>query len=177
MVLKFGEIYIYHDQKEEYFSNSIFRFFGYETYVDKPSKILMIFDDNNELFDVNEYLNNINNSNALLNELTITNETLPESFVLTNGKKATHKKNIIVGAITKQCFKQIFTNYKKYKTVKGIPSIYNCIYKYDLEEIFGILRISSAEETPRFIFAFDDKLIDNQQAVYLINYIFRGGKL
>ena len=42
MVLKFGEIYIYHDQKEEYFSNSIFRFFGYETYVDKPSKILMI---------------------------------------------------------------------------------------------------------------------------------------
>lgn len=106
MVLKFGEIYIYHDQKEEYFSNSIFRFFGYETYVDKPSKILMIlmiFDDNNKLFDANEYLANINNSNPLLNELTITNETLPESFVLTNGKKATHKKNIIVG-ITKQCF-------------------------------------------------------------------------
>lgn len=174
MVLKFGEIYIYHDLNEEYFSNSIFRFFGYETYVDKPSKILMIFDDNNELFDVNEYLNSINKT--LFNKVNWDGLTLPESFVPTNGKKATHKKNIIVEGITKQCFKKIFADYKKYKTVKGIPSVYNCIYLNDLEEIFGILRIQSADETPRFIFAFDDKLMDNQQAVYLINDIFRGGK-
>lgn len=174
MVYKFGEIYIYHDQNEEYFINSLYRFFDYETFVDNKSRILMIFNDNNELFDVKEYLDNINKT--LFNEIARSRQKLPILFILNNDKKATRKKNIISDGIIKQNFKKIFIDYKKYNTFKPIPSIFNCIYEHNLEEIFGILRVSSADDTPKFIFAFDDKFMDNQQVVCLINDILRDGK-
>ncbi len=172
MVLKYGEIYVYHNKNEESFSNTLWRFFGRETYVDNTSQILMIFDETNELFDINEYLSRPNTECKI--KLNFSDVTLPDFFTNSDGKTATYKEPIVTNGIKKESFTKIFTNYNKYKNFKPIASIYNRIYTFNSDNVFVTLRISSAEETPRFIFAFDSNFLSNTDVVNLINLFFRG---
>ncbi len=172
MVLKYGEIYVYHNKNEESIGNTFWRFFGYETPVDKSSQILMIFNETNELFDISEYLSRPNTECKI--KLNFSDVTLPDYFKNSVGKTATYKEPIVTNGVKKESFTKIFTNYDKYKNFKPIASIYNRIYTFNSDNVFGTLRISSAEETPRFIFAFESDFLSNTDVVYLINLFFRG---
>lgn len=172
MVLKYGEIYVYHNQNEESISNTLWRFFGRETYVDKTSQILMIFDETNELFDVNEYLSRPNTTSKI--KVNFSDVSLLDFFTNSAGKIATYKEPIESNGVKKQSFSKIFTNYDKYKNFKPIASIYNHIYIFNSKEVFVTLRIKSTEEKPRFIFAFDPDFLSNTDVVHLVNLLFRG---
>jgi hypothetical protein len=74
-------------------------------------------------------------------------------------------------------FKQLFSLYTKYDPSINIASYYNMIYycykSYNIQsEIFGIIRIKSNKNMPRFQFAYDSDEFTKEEIVYLINYIF-----
>ncbi len=173
MVLKYGEIYVYHNQSEESIGNTLWRFFGWETPVDKTSQILMIFDETNELFDVNEYLSRPNTASKII--VSFSHKPLcelPKSFTNSAGKIANYKEPIKSNGVKKQCFNNIFKNYKL-KTLEKVASVYNLIYMFNSKEVFVTLRIKSTEEKPRFIFAFDPDFLSNTDVVHLVNLLFR----
>ncbi len=173
MVLKYGEIYVYHNQSEESIGNAFWRFFGYETPVDKSSQILMIFDETNELFDVNEYLSRPNTVSKIIvsfNHKPI--HELPKSFTNSAGKIANYKEPIESNGVKKLCFNNIFRN-NKLKTLEKVASLYNLIYIFNSKEVFVTVRIKSTEEKPRFIFAFDPDFLSNTDVVHLVNLLFR----
>ena len=73
------------------------------------------------------------------------------------------------------CFNQLFTNFPKYKSDMTIESKYNCIYdcyKSSIPEIFGLVRIKSTEQMPRFQFAYDSDEFTKEEIIYLIHHIF-----
>lgn len=51
-------------------------------------------------------------------------------------------------------------------------SPYNCIY-YTIrgDDVFGISRIKSSDESPRFLVAYNDTFIEKDHVIYLVNYI------
>jgi hypothetical protein len=72
-------------------------------------------------------------------------------------------------------FNQLFSSYLKYKSEMNILSKYNCIYychKSLKTEIFGLLRIKSSEQMPRYQFAYDSDEFTKEEIIYLIHYIF-----
>ena len=71
-------------------------------------------------------------------------------------------------------FNSIFSNNKKYLTIKKEVSVYNIIYYnlIDNNDIFAIMKIKSNEEKPRYLLAYDDKYFEKDDIIYLVNYIF-----
>lgn len=74
------------------------------------------------------------------------------------------------------CFNQIFISYSKYRYDIIIPSVYNCIYFCNKSlllspEIFGLIRIKSSEQMPRFQFAYDSEEFTREETIYLIHRI------
>lgn len=73
------------------------------------------------------------------------------------------------------CFNQIFIAYSKYRYDMNISSKYNCIYfchKSLLSpEIFGLIRIKSSEQSPRFQFAYDSEEFTREEIIYFIHRI------
>jgi hypothetical protein len=62
---------------------------------------------------------------------------------------------------------------KLYVIVKiKIPSVYNCIYYKNNNDVFAIIKIKSNEDKPRFLLAYDDEYFEKDDIIYLVNYIF-----
>ncbi len=178
MVLKYGEIYVHHNQNEEFFTNHVKRFFGWETFVDESSKIIIKHDSSDTIFDVNEYLSSTSNKSSILvgNQGIIVN--VPETITLANGKIAKYCiPTLDASGVYKQNFKEIFANCPKYKTGKPIASGFNCIYREGIKQVFSLVRISSSEDNPIFIFAYESDFMNEANTVYFINWILRGGKV
>lgn len=70
-------------------------------------------------------------------------------------------------------FNEIFANYSKYDSCMTIVSKYNCIYDCckSMPEKFGLVRIKSTEQMPRYQFAYDSDEFIKQEIVYLIHHI------
>ena len=70
-------------------------------------------------------------------------------------------------------FDPLFSNYSKYKSDMVIQSKYNCIYDYCklLPDKFGLVRIKSTEQMPRYQFAYDSDEFIKEEIVYLIHRI------
>ena len=70
-------------------------------------------------------------------------------------------------------FNELFSNYSKYKSDMIIVSKYNCIYDYCklLPDKFGLVRIKSTEQMPRYQFAYDSDEFIKEEIVYLIHRI------
>ena len=56
----------------------------------------------------------------------------------------------------------------------NILSKYNCIYDcYKsglIPEIFGLIRINSTEQMPRFLFAYDSEEFTKEEIIYLVQF-------
>jgi hypothetical protein len=71
-------------------------------------------------------------------------------------------------------FNPLFMNNPKYKSDRIIESKYNCIYdcyKSSKPEIFGLIRIKSTEQMPRFQFAYDSDEFTKEEISYVIHRI------
>lgn len=69
-------------------------------------------------------------------------------------------------------FNRLFSSYPKY--IGSVESDYNSIYYchtlYSTREVFGMVRIKSSEDMPRYQFAYDD--FTEEEVMYLIHTIF-----
>ena len=70
-------------------------------------------------------------------------------------------------------FDPLFSNYSKYKSDMVIQSKYNCIYNCcrSTPDKFGLIRIKSTEQLPRYQFAYDSDEFIKEEIVYLIHRI------
>lgn len=70
-------------------------------------------------------------------------------------------------------FHELFENTLINKNIyKIIASTYNCIYVDDsLNKIFSIVKCESSELFPKFIFYYDDAILDKKDVIYLIKKI------
>ena len=73
----------------------------------------------------------------------------------------------------KKVFDPLFSNFSKYKLDNVIQSKYNCIYEslYTTPEKFGLIRIKSTDQMPRYQFAYDSTDFTKEEIVYLIEHI------
>ena len=72
-------------------------------------------------------------------------------------------------------FNELFAGYSKYKSDMIIISKYNCIYDCcrSSPEKFGLVRIKSTDQMPRYQFAYDSDEFTKQEIVYLIHHIIK----
>jgi len=73
-----------------------------------------------------------------------------------------------------KCFNSLFSGYSNYKLDMPLVSKYNCIYdccKKNKPEMFGLVRIKSTEQMPRFQFAYENDEFTKQEIQYLIHHI------
>ena len=72
-------------------------------------------------------------------------------------------------------FNELFKSYSKFNCLMNIESKYNCIYycyKSGLKpEIFGLIRIKSTEQMPRFQFAYDSDEFTKEEIICLIHHM------
>jgi hypothetical protein len=72
------------------------------------------------------------------------------------------------------CFNPLFMDNPKYKCDMNIESTYNCIYychKLSNPDIFGLVRIKSTKQMPRFQFAYDSDEFTKEEIIYVIHHI------
>ena len=74
-------------------------------------------------------------------------------------------------------FNEVFANYSKYDSRMTIVSKYNCIYdscrSFPLPDKFGLVRLKSTEQMPRYQFAYDSEEFTKEEVIYLIHHIIK----
>lgn len=173
MPIQYGEITIIHNEEDEGFINSIFRtWLNYEFKPNSNSQIVILFEDG-EICDINDKLKDF--EYKFLNSST---SRTPGYFEKKN-KKIYFKKSPITNDKGEERLKftDLFKSYSKYSQFNLRPSTYNCIYYHNINcnkpEVFGVVRLKSSENKPRFQFAYDNDEFSKEEVIYLINYIFK----
>lgn len=178
MSIKYGEITIIRDLKNESYRNYFARLFGYEPNIsnNKTDKIILLFEDGN----ISEIEPDIKCNNIEFNPvlLSISSTVYPSHIKIKNPNKIIFYKNPeTIDGVQKMSFNQIFSNYNCYKNANKEGSCYNCIYYMhsypDKKDVFSILRVKSNEEKPRYIIAYDETVLSFSDLSYLINCTFR----
>ena len=84
-------------------------------------------------------------------------------------ERVTEPRCLFSYTILKLDSKPIFKDYPNYNTLKKEPSIYNAIYKSKDIDIFALAKI---ETNFKYLLAYDDSYFDKSDICYFINYIF-----
>jgi hypothetical protein len=194
MTIKYGELTIIKDIEQSTLSNLLYWITNEEHKV-KKSKYIFLFDDG-EICDAEDKLlgnfnfSFLNDINLDLIPFSFTNSfmsKLPLSFEIKSKKSENRRIYFLKGMDTEKTlgslldFNQLFKSYSKYMSDMKILSVYNCIYychkfllnsKTNQPEIFGLIRIKSTEQMPRFQFAYDSDEFTKEEIIYLIHHIF-----
>lgn len=173
MPIKYGEATIIHNKQEIDIYATFFSWFGYgyEKSTTKETKFVFLFEDG-EIYDASNNLQDFKYdfTNSYINKL-------PLFFTKNNKKKSTYFYN---NPLLKDNFEMLnvdlFIPYDKFIISKAESSSYNCIYYHHNSgkkpEIFGILRIKSSEDMPRFLFAYEADEFTKEEVIYLTHYTF-----
>ena len=166
MTLKYGELTIIYNNNVQTVVNTFFSWLNNEELKKELPKYIFLFDDG-EICDAEDKLLDFH-FNFLKGFMSV----LPVYFEKTI-KKEKYLQIYFENKI--KCSNQLFTNYPKYKSDMTIISKYNCIYDCCRSlnpEIFGLIRIKSTEQMPRYQFAYDSDEFTKEEIIYLIHYIF-----
>ena len=167
MTLKYGELTIIYSKQS--MSETFFSWLNNEELKKEPTKYIFLFDDGiiydeTTIKDFNfEFLNScLNLMPAYFHR---------EKFVRIYFRKS-HKEI----KTEKIDFDNLFMSYPKYDSSVYIKSVYNEIYychkKLEPIDVFGIIRIPSSDNMPRFQFAYDSNEFTKEEVSYLIHHIF-----
>jgi hypothetical protein len=166
MPIKYGDLTIIYN--EQY---TIFSFFGY-----KESKLIFLFEDDT-ICEVDDKIKNIH---FKFNE-SYPNQ-LPTSFekdvIGEDNKKIYCKTNpsVHTSGVLYMPLAPFFGKKYDKSITRYIASNYNgTYYNHKLDsniKVFGILRIESSDNMPRYRFAYDSEEFTKEEVMYLINRIF-----
>jgi hypothetical protein len=171
MSIKYGELTINHTKEEPDIFTSLSMWFGYERRATKSSDLVFLFEDG---------------------EIYIADDKIPDfefKFIYSIANKMPmyfdkkdktstyfYKTPVKKEDKLKLDFIPLFKTYEKYNSSMNIASSSNCIYycykSLKKPEVFGIIRLKSNENMPRFQFAYDSNEFTKEEVIYLINYIF-----
>lgn len=174
MPIKYGEITIIHNDDEDGFFKSFLRNWGYELKTNQSSKIIILFEDG-DIFEINDKLRDFEYK-------FVDDPTYHTPLSFENPKKKTDryfkkKPHMNDKSQLTLNFEELFKSYNKYSKKDNIASIYNFIYyRFTYEEkkdVFGVVRLKSNDNKPRFIFAYDCLNFSKDEIMYLINVIFK----
>lgn len=168
MSIRYCEITIIRNLEEESIFSSVGRFFGMETSLTDNDTIIITFDDETICDVKNEYVDKKYEFSQSVN-----NNKFPIYFAFGHHRKAFYRNPIIKNNVSTLNTGNLYNNYKKYNEMKYIPSTYNIIYTSGSSEIFGILKLKSNEEKPRYLLAYDETKFDRTDIIYLTNCIFK----
>jgi len=177
MSIKYAEITVIVNLEKDSLVNHLFRFLGYENYNFTDSDTIIIsFDD--------DTVCEINNSSTYEKTIKFAVVGIEYKFPIyfdLNGKTFFPKKPDEIDGVKRLNFNEIFKQNKKYNQTKKEPSYNNIIYYiYDntnnnigKTDVFSLLRIKSSEEKPRFLVAYDERLFNKDNLIYLLNCILK----
>lgn len=170
MSIKYAEITIIRNIEEENIFRGIIRYFGYENITNDKDTIIIVFDDGT-MYDIKDEYENKDFKFAV----TGYNHNFPIYFEIRD-KKTTlfYKSPKYVDDKKKLDFNPIFKGCKNYDKNQVIASIYNIIYEdIHKKDQFGIVRLKSNEEKPRYKLAYNDSIFDKSDMIYLTDCIFK----
>ena len=166
MPIRYAEITIIRNLNEETILCYLNRLLGNENKTTEQDTIILLFDDETICDCKNK---NINKKIKIAPKDPYTN--FPIYLITEDNGILFFKTPIENNGNRKLDFKKIFTN-KKYLELTKVPSVYNCIYYKNNNDVFAIIKIKSNEEKPRFLLAYDDEYFEKDDIIYLVNYIF-----
>jgi hypothetical protein len=192
MTIKYGELTIIKDTEQSTLSSLLYWITNEEHKV-KKSKYIFLFDDG-EICDAEDKLHgNFNfsflhdiNLDLLFSFTNSIRYKLPIYFEIKSKESKERRIYFHKGMDLKTSrslldFNQLFISYSKFKCDMNILSEYNGIYychKFLLNsetnkpEIFGLIRLKSTEQMPRFQFAYDSDEFTKEEIIYFIHHIF-----
>jgi hypothetical protein len=169
MTIKYGELTIIYSIKEQSMVETIFSWINEEEQKKEPKKYIFLFDDGficdeTTIKDLNyEFLNSYL-------------KKMPSYFHNKQLSRVYFRKSNEETKTQKIYFDNLFMSYPKYDSSVDINSVYNeiyfCLKIKDEQDVFGIKRIPSSEQMPRFQFAYDSDKFTKEEVTYVIHYIF-----
>jgi hypothetical protein len=169
MTLKYGELTIIYDNKVQTLVNTFFSWLNDEKLKKEPTKYIFLFNDGIICDETNIKDFNFEFLNSCLNLMPVYFHR--EKFVRIYFRKS-HKEI----KTEKIDFDNLFMSYPKYDSSVHIKSVYNEIYychkKLEPIDVFGIIRIPSSDNMPRFQFAYDSSEFTKEEVSYVIHHIF-----
>lgn len=173
MTIKHAEVTIIRNLEEETFVQYyiVRTLFNQEGEFTDNDTIIMLFDD----FTIYDSKNEIKTKNKI-----IFNETEVNGFPIyfdyeSNNTNITAFYKYPTETEGKQSLnmKPFIHNYRQAKHVTLEPSFYNLMYECDGKDIFGIVKIKSNEDKPRFIVAYDDMYFEKNDIIFLTDCMLK----
>lgn len=173
-MLKYGEINIFHNTELESYTNLIWRYLNIETCVHQSSQIIMSFDDDDKLFDINDKIVKRDIEFAFIEPTSfpyVINIRQPRSTIL-------YDEPIIKPDGTRSLnYKSIFAKCSKYLLIGHMASFFNFSYYIFVgskkKSVFSCIRVKSTSVKPRFLLAYETDYLTESDVIYLVNCIFR----
>lgn len=172
MTIKYGELTIIINYKEQTIMDTFFRWVNNETPIEL-NKYIFLFDDG-IIFDdtkIKEFKYIFLESYLKLMPMYFKQpinikEDYNIYFCKSNKEQKTQKID----------FDNLFMGYSKYNPSVNIESPYNEIYychkNLKKTNVFGMIHIPSSEYSPRFQFAYDSEHFTKEEVSYLLYHIF-----
>jgi hypothetical protein len=175
MSIKYAEITIVRNLKEETWLSYFKNLMGEEKIITNNDTIIISFDDGT-ISDTK--------SDLLDKQFNFGPQSYPQDYPLYFEKE--HKKNIFflktprVERVTeprnlfsytvlKLDSRVIFKDYKNHNTLKKEPSIYNAIYHTGIHEVLAIIKNG---KNHRYLLAYDDDYFDKSDINYFVDCLF-----
>jgi len=168
MPIKYAEITIVKNLKEESWFNYCKRLIGNENIVSVNDIIIILFEDKTISNVKREYVDK---------HFVMGPRFFQSVYPIYFNKKKDYSlflkiPSYINGLLTLD-FKPIFKDNPNYPTLTKVPSIYNAIYESANNDMFAIIKIYSNEKSPRYLLAYGDNYFEHSDIIYFVEYIFK----
>ena len=178
MVLKYGEINVFHNTETESYKNLILRYIGKETWVEPSSMIIITWDEDKIPIDISNKI--VKKYMEFKFGLDLELTSFPSSICINSSKKISIiyekpllnlKGNLVLD------LKTLFTKNNNFVNKNFVPSYYN--FNYLVQEssnkktALSCVRVKSSEENPIFLLAYETDYLTDSDVYYIINCLFR----
>lgn len=169
MPIKYAEITVIINLKEESMIKYLNRLMGLENSVDDADTIIIVFDTDEFIYEItNENTNKSIRWGPVYSNIPTTYFDIRNNIFIKN--QILHDVN----GCKRLNYNAIFGNSKKYLTMQKIASIYNVIYHtIEKEEVLYMVKIQSSSEKPRFLLAYEDSYFEHNDINYFVNCILK----
>ncbi len=178
MVLKYGEINVFHNTETESYKNLILRLYGAETWVEPSSMIIITWDEDKIPIDISNKI--VKKYMEFKFGLDLDLPSFPSSICVNSSKKISIiyekpllnlKGNLVLN------LKPLFSKNSNFVNKNFVRSFFNFNYfvqdGVNKAQALSCARVNSTEEKPRFLLAYETDYLTDSDVYYIINCLFR----